>query len=341
MLPWRTHRCQSPKCAEPHTGGIWKPWARRFSTCGRRYALGVDLREITYFLAVANAGSFTGAAATLHMTQPPLSLTISKLEKQLGVTLLNRTPTGVTPTPAGEYLAEFGTHLLESLEDAERRVRAIGAGVVGQLSIAAVPAYCWGPLAGVLSHFSEVAPLSEVSLSSVPARQVLDDVVRGGADIGVVATTDMSRLRALHAGRLEVDHCGELPLVAALPPRLRGVEEPVDLRGLLDETWFVPRADPGVPSLPTLLEQIWANVGKPADVRVVSTMQTALPLIGADLGVGLMPMNLSRISPDTVIVRRLAGDVPSLELGVVWSALRPRTPLMDTFLKVVRAHVVA
>lgn len=84
----------------------------------------MDLRSLRYFVAVAEERHFGRAAARLHMTQPPLSRAVRQLEADLGTRLLHRSPTGVTPTPAGAALYGEARALLEQAERVRARVAA-------------------------------------------------------------------------------------------------------------------------------------------------------------------------------------------------------------------------
>ncbi|GEC10395.1 hypothetical protein SSP24_80500 [Streptomyces spinoverrucosus] len=88
------------------------------------------------FLAVADEGSITRAAARLHLTQQAVSGQIQQSEKVVGTTLLRRTPHGVTPSAAGRELAKRGAALLDQAEDMLTEVRMVGAGRSGRLRIA-------------------------------------------------------------------------------------------------------------------------------------------------------------------------------------------------------------
>jgi DNA-binding transcriptional LysR family regulator len=84
----------------------------------------MDLRLLRYFVAVAEERHVGRAAARLHMTQPPLSRALKQLEADLGTVLLHRTPTGVTPTAAGEALFDEARTLLERADLLRARVAA-------------------------------------------------------------------------------------------------------------------------------------------------------------------------------------------------------------------------
>ncbi|MEU0300501.1 LysR family transcriptional regulator [Streptomyces sp. NPDC006175] len=83
----------------------------------------VEIRQVHYFVAVAEEGNFTRAAERLSMTQPALSRAILALERTVGTTLLLRTPKGVTPTAAGHAMLEEGRSLLAQAGNVTSRVR--------------------------------------------------------------------------------------------------------------------------------------------------------------------------------------------------------------------------
>ncbi len=98
----------------------------------------VELREFRYFIAVAEELSFTRAAARLGMAQPPLSAAIGKLERKLGVRLLERTSRRVALTPAGAVLLEQGRSAVEAAGAAIERTRRAGTRP-GRLTVAVKP----------------------------------------------------------------------------------------------------------------------------------------------------------------------------------------------------------
>jgi DNA-binding transcriptional LysR family regulator len=89
----------------------------------------MDLRQLQYLVSVVDEGGFRAAARRLHIAQPPLSTTIRQLERELGVPLLERTPRGTTPTPAGVELVVRARAILGQVDDARlsisRRTRSV------------------------------------------------------------------------------------------------------------------------------------------------------------------------------------------------------------------------
>lgn len=98
----------------------------------------MDLRQLRYFLTVANVGQVTGAAKLLNMEQPPLSRQLKQMEQELEVTLFDRSDKRWKLTPAGEVLRDRAEALLLQFEETMREVRELEDGIEGMLSIGSV-----------------------------------------------------------------------------------------------------------------------------------------------------------------------------------------------------------
>src|SRR5688572_16675350 len=95
----------------------------------------MDIRQLRYFVTVAEAGHITRAAALLGMQQPPLSQQIKALEAQLGVTLFTRHPKGVSLTAVGKEVLAEARHALLAFDAMEQRVARITSGLRGVLHL--------------------------------------------------------------------------------------------------------------------------------------------------------------------------------------------------------------
>ncbi|GLB69073.1 LysR family transcriptional regulator [Arthrobacter mangrovi] len=296
----------------------------------------MNLRQLEYFLAVVSEGSFSRAASALHMTQPPLSQSVIQLEKQLGVRLLDRHPQGVSATPAGELLAGQGRQLLRWSERIEEQVKMLGRGLAGRLQIASVPTFAWTHLPPLLKAYAAQAPAVDVELSDPEPAEVLRQVAGGQADVGFVATADPDSLADSHPD-LGLAAVKPMPLVLVLPPQLSALPDPVDLADLAEETWILPSKISGFPGLLELAEQLWRSAGtRPASIRNVSTLQTAVPLIAAGMGISLMPRSIADVAGSRVEVRDCLQQVDPLHAAMVWSRQLPPSPVLELFLEVAR-----
>lgn len=121
----------------------------------------MDSRELRYFVAVAEELNFGRAATRLGMAQPPLSRTIQRLERRIGVTLLDRTSRSVALTTAGEVLLREGRRALTALTAAERRAQRAGS---PRLVLAMKPVSDGGLLEKILANYAADSASIEVEV---------------------------------------------------------------------------------------------------------------------------------------------------------------------------------
>lgn len=291
----------------------------------------MNLKRLEYFLVVVEEGSISAAAQRLHLTQPPLSQAIRALETELGARLLERRPRGVAPTEAGRQLARDGAQLLQWTDKIAHRIREVGEGRAGSLQVASVPTFAWTHLTPLLRAYRGLAPDVSVELSDPDPAGVLGMVAEGRADVGFVATADVSRLASAFPG-LHVRFLVDLPLVLVVSSG----RHVAGLRDLESETWIVPAAIQGFPGLDELTDQFWRrNDVTPARIQQVSTLQTALPLIAADMAVGLLPRDGFEVVGGQVAAIDLALDIPPLRAAMVWSAEMQPAPSLDLLFQVI------
>jgi DNA-binding transcriptional LysR family regulator len=144
------------------------------------------LRQIEYWVAVVEEGSFGRAARRMHVSQPSLSQQVKVLEAELGGELLERLPRDVRPTPAGK---EFLPHARRTVAAAREAVRAARAALEmrgGELEIATVGSVATGILPDAIASWRERFPDASLRLREFDHRRLAEDAVAAGeADIGI------------------------------------------------------------------------------------------------------------------------------------------------------------
>ncbi len=296
----------------------------------------MDLRRLTYFIAVVEEGSISRAADRLHMTQPPLSQAVLALERELGVSLLERHARGVRPTAAGLLLVEQGRNLLHWSERIADDVQRVGTGQGGTLSVASVPTFAWSHLAPILKTFGDAYPDVEVQLADPAPAEVLQLSTDGSADIGFLATSDPESLAAARS-ELHVMTLTEMPLSMAVAES--GSSSPLRVKDYERTTWFLPNEVPGFPGLGETMRDLWRQAGfYPESVQHVLTLQTAMPLVAAGMGVTLLPDALAATVFAGVEVRKVDVPIRPLQATAVWARhIRP-SATHQNFLSILRAH---
>lgn len=300
------------------------------------YVLRMDVRSLTCFLTVAEEGSISRAAERLHMSQPPLSVRIQTLERELGVALLTRHGRGVELTDAGRLLVERSRRILLDIDAAADAVRSVGHGVSGRLSVAVGAMIAPGLVAELVRHMRADAPDVALAVSDVPEATVADHVRHGDHDTGLVYLPPVAA-PARSDATLEVAVVAREPLVAVLPrghAQARG--ERADLAGLVGDVLIAP-ARAGVPGLHEHVMSAWTAVeGDSHRVRETDSLTTILALVAAGSGVTVMPQAVATMAWNEHVVVPLRQHRPAVETAVVWRRTAT-SPVLRRFLRVALA----
>lgn len=148
----------------------------------------MDIRQLRYFLAVAQEGQFTKAAGRLHMAQPPLSQQIRQLEGELGVVLFKRSGRHIELTDAGQVLAVRAEQILDLVGSAKRELGDLTQGRRGSVSVGAVSSCGAFLLPRYIRDFHEKYPDITFQVWEGNTYRIMDLVDKGIVDIGIVRT---------------------------------------------------------------------------------------------------------------------------------------------------------
>jgi LysR family transcriptional regulator, benzoate and cis,cis-muconate-responsive activator of ben and cat genes len=144
----------------------------------------MELRRLSYFVAVVEQKSFRAASLRLHLSQPPLTRQIQLLEESLGVQLLRRGPMGAEPTAAGALFYRDARNLLMLAEQAAERVRMAGQGRLGRLDVGVFGSAVLGPIPRIVRGFREHHPKVEVVLHSLDREAQMKGLRERRIDVG-------------------------------------------------------------------------------------------------------------------------------------------------------------
>jgi DNA-binding transcriptional LysR family regulator len=296
--------------------------------------MNMELRHLRYFVAVAEEGHVTRAAARLGIQQPPLSQQIRALETELQVQLFRRKPRGVELTPAGEALLAEARIVLNGAEHAITAARRAARGEAGRLGLGFTSSASFHPLVPrLIREFREASPLVSLTLEEAGTAELVDGLRAGRIDAAFV------RSPIGPAADLTVRSVLEEEMVAVLPAghRLATAATQLPLIALESETFILYRRPLG----PGLYDAIIAACQRagysPRIGQEAPRMLATLSLVAAGLGVTLIPASMQRIGMEGVAYRALerkAGLVAPLNLA----CRRGETaPAARRFLALVRA----
>ncbi len=255
----------------------------------------MDLRQLRQFVAIAEERSFRRAAERLHVSQPPLSIAVQRLEADVGVALLDRTRHHVRLTVAGEaFLREAKrtlAHAQLSIEIAQRAA----AGKLGTLRLSFVPSAALNVVPGLLRAFRQDYPDVTLVLTSDTTSQQKATLLSGASDVGIVVPP-------LHdAGDFRVDSFCNQELMLAVPAsHPLASQKRVQLRDLAQES-FVGFPFSEGPGFESVVMAACHDCGfVPRFVQVAAEMQTILALVSSGLGIALVPQAMQAVQTEYV-----------------------------------------
>lgn len=277
---------------------------------------GYTLDQLRGFVAVAEEGHFGAAAARLHMTQPPLSRQVQRLERTVGFDLFARTQKGAELTPAGRVFLAEARRLLMAADVAPLRARRVAAGTAGTIRIGftAVSALT------VLGHWITVAaaelPEVDLVLSEMVTHAQLDALLAGEIEVGLVRQVPRSEIlasRPVATDSLVLAAPREHPLTGlGRAPRLADIAEHDVVTYSPSEAWYFYE----------LVVAAFRHARVNARyVQHISQVHTVAAVVNAGLGVALVPSSASTLRLPNLVFLDIE-DMPrdTVELFCTWRA---------------------
>lgn len=255
----------------------------------------MELRQLRYFVAVAETRNFTRASEQLHIAQPPLSRQIQMLEAELGVSLLLRNSRPVRLTEAGRVFYEQALQVLTRIEHMKTATQQVGANQQRRLCIGFVPSALYGGLPLLIRKLRQRFPDTDLQmLELTTSLQQVSALQSGRIDMGV------GRLRSADPS-IERIVLGEEKLALAASPShaLGASDSPVSLHELQGQRLILYPQEPRPSFADHVLSLLRDHSTRIKETIEVRELQTALGLVAAEGGVCLIPSS-ARIRNDVV-----------------------------------------
>lgn len=295
----------------------------------------IDIRQLRYFVVVAEEEHVGRAAERLHISQSPLSRQIAQLEERLGLTLFERSQQRIRLTRDGQtFLAETRA-LLTHANRLESLGKRLGRGEEGGLCIGYIEnAMHAGVLPNALRVLRADRPNVHVALYNLSSAEQLEGLRQRSLDIALVSeppTDDDSDLLSFQV----LDD----PMLLALPEQHPLAQQAtLSPEDLADQEWIgvQPRQDANDQFVSACI-----RAGFTPDVRMQATEPfTALGLVASGLGIAMIQKGLSHNAPPGVVLRELPWLTLTTPLWAAWHRINLR-PLVETFRKVLTDGEIA
>lgn len=286
----------------------------------------MDLRQIRQFIAVAETLSFRKAAERLHMSQPPLSVSVRRMERDLGAALFERGRRGVKLTEFGKAILDDARRVALYAEQLRRSAAMAVSGTGGVLRVAFVGSATYRLLPRILPRFRARYPGISLELSEGTTTRILEEIAQGSLDLGLV------RYPVLEAHATVLTPIEHDTLVAVLPgdsPLRR--RKRLALCDLADQAFVMYSAAAAANLRGQVMLACQAAGFTPKVVQEAVQVQTIISLVESGMGIALVPANSSRHGPGGVVFCRLEPTDAYLSVAIALAS-RPE-PVIPTALR--------
>ena len=288
----------------------------------------MDTQNLKAFQAVAERGSFSAAAAQLHLTQPAVSKRIAALEQQLGCRLFDRIGRRISLTEAGRALQPRARHILQEVADARRLIADLEGHVGGRLSLATSHHIGLHRLPAVLRQFSRQYPAVTLDLDFLDSEKAADAVLQGQVELAVITLGPPA-----HEGQLISHGIWPDPLAFVCAPDhpLRS-RDGIDLAQLAQYPAILPDLNTYTTAL---VKDLFDSRAIPLRLSMATNyLETIKMMVSIGLGWSVLPL--------TIIDRQLADlglERLTRRLGCIYHRERSLSNAASAFLRLLEHHV--
>lgn len=274
----------------------------------------ITLRKFRYFIGVAESSSVASAARMLNIAQSAVTKSILELEEALGVKLFERSSKGMLLTPDGHRFLASARRVLATVADATRLLRAQPQALAGSLSIGVTSLVAGYYLSELLTRFRRVCPDVTVQVIEEEPPFLEHLLINGEVDVAIMISNALSERQALVAETLT-----RSPNRVWLPSN-----HPLSERDELSLTDCAPceQIVLAAERIEEIMRAVWARYGlKPRTVLKTSSLEAVRSLVGAGVGIAILPDFLYRpwtLDAEHVDVRKLRDELPTVDVGLVW-----------------------
>lgn len=290
----------------------------------------MELRQLEYFVAVAEEANFTRAAQRVHVAQPAVSAQIARLERELGQPLLDRARRQVRLTAAGAAVLPYARAALAAVADARGAVEEIAGLVRGSVTVATVTAHNVD-IPALLAAFHTAHPGVEITLGTADSDRLIDGVRSGDFDV-VIASVGADEVPEGLAIEITADEAVDAAVGRGDPWWAAGS---VTVAALADRPLIaLPRGT----GLRRRLDEAFAAAGRTPRIAFEATTPHELAALAArGLGVAIVPRPVARGRADlhgVAIIPELRG-----RLVLAWRSSGPVSPAARALIGMAREHL--
>ncbi|MHB1628696.1 MAG: LysR family transcriptional regulator [Bacilli bacterium] len=293
----------------------------------------MDIRQLEYFVAVADRQSVTRGAAALYVSQPTVSQQIRLLEAELGQPLFERRVSGVLLTDAGRTLLRYALRILQNRQEAIAEIRG-DREREGTIEIGVLPTMSWDILPKLMGAYRLVEPGHQIAVTEASTQTLLRAVSTGDAEMALLDLPIADP--TLHVEKLWTEEL----IVIAPPGSAEFSARPGPLTQLRDALFIT--AEPGY-GLRDVLFRLTQTAGfNPRVAFELTSLGAIIGFVHHGFGLSLVPERTVRLEIQAGEIQPVALQEPvSRDIGLVWRNNRPLAPAARAFAAFCREELVA
>lgn len=292
----------------------------------------MEMRQLRYFVRVAELRNFTRAAESCNVSQPSLSQQIGKLERELGHALFERNGRKVIMTASGEILYEHAIKILAHAEEAEIQIREAAEAGKGRITVAAIPTVAPFLLPPVLTLFRQEFPHATVEVVELVTAESVKGCLENEIDLILLA-------RPFEEEGLRVEELFTEELLVVLPPDHKLAKQPVLTVDDLQTEQFVLLDDAHCLS-DNIINFCEKRSVHPSISCRGSQLQTIQEIVSIGQGISLIPEMARRVDQsESRVYRSLASDPAFRQIVMAWNKNRFQSQLAKSLAQVIRKTI--
>jgi LysR family transcriptional regulator, hydrogen peroxide-inducible genes activator len=275
----------------------------------------MEIHQLRYFVAVADEGSFSRAAAKVRVAQPSLSQQIRKLEAEVGQPLFDRLPRSIVLTEAGRCLIDYARQILASIGDARRCVDELKGEVAGKVAVGAIPTIAPYVLPGLVVTFQKHYPDVILEIVEDVTEGITRRIEAGELDIALASTCRPSPT-------LRRESLGSEPLLLLVPEgHPLGKKTLVEFDDLKSQRFLLLHE---MHCLSQQVNQLLESRRLRPEVALAgSQLNTIANMVAASIGISIVPQMMVKHHPTPgCISLPFAPPVPERDLNMLYNPLR-------------------
>ena len=291
------------------------------------------MRQLRYFIAVAEELHFGKAAERLHIQQPPLSRQIQNMEEELEVLLFKRNNRKVELTEEGKYFLQEAKEILGIMDRSKTTLQAMGNGQAGKLKVSFIYLALSSSFPQIMGEFIQDYPDVDVSLHDENTYDQINAVREGTRHVGFVT------MNLLDISGLELMTVHKTSTCAAIPAAHPLAEKEILTLKEISELPYICSTDSYCRMRVKEMQKIFGERGLTLKIGMqYERKHTGNVFVASGLGWTVINSDSAGTIPDGIALKKLEIDLHPFEIGMIWNQERV-TPLVRNFIEFYKRRI--